>query len=71
MEPSDTRSGELNLQMKFIGLVAAVKKSSLGLFWAYNAPKELNISEWPGGLISFLNRSELGDSNAEVASCAL
>jgi hypothetical protein len=48
MEPNDTRSGELNLQTKFIGLVAAVKKPSLGLFWAYNAAKELNISEWPG-----------------------
>jgi hypothetical protein len=51
MEPNETRSGDFNLQMKFIGLDAAAMKSSVRLFWAYNAPKELNISEWPGGLI--------------------
>jgi hypothetical protein len=51
MEPNETRSGDFNLQMKFIGLDTAVKKSSVRLFWAYHAPKELNISEWPGGLI--------------------
>jgi hypothetical protein len=51
MEPNETRSGDFNLQMKFIGLDAAIKKSSVRLFWAYHAPKELNISEWPGGLI--------------------
>jgi hypothetical protein len=51
MEPNETRSGDFNLQMKFIGLDAALKKSSVRLFWAYRAPKELNISDWPGGLI--------------------
>ena len=51
MEPNETRSGDFNLQMKFIGLDAALKKSSVHLFWAYRAPKELNISEWPGGLV--------------------
>jgi hypothetical protein len=51
MEPNATRTGDFNLQMKFIGLDAAVKKSSVRLFWTYHAPKELNISEWPGGLI--------------------
>ena len=51
MQPDEAQSGDVNLQMKFIGLDAAVKKSSVRLFWAYNAPKELNISQWPGGLI--------------------
>jgi hypothetical protein len=51
MEPNEARSGDFNLQMKFIGLDAALKKSPVHLFWAYRAPKELNISEWPGGLI--------------------
>lgn len=51
MEPNETRSGDTNLQMKFIGLDSAIKKSPVRLFWAYNTPKELNISEWPGGLI--------------------
>jgi hypothetical protein len=51
MEPNETRSGDFDLQRKFIGLDAALKKSPVHLFWAYRAPKELNISEWPGGLI--------------------
>jgi len=51
VEPNDTQNGDINLQMKFIGLDLAIKKSSVRLFWAYNAPKELNISDWPGGLI--------------------
>jgi hypothetical protein len=51
VEPNDTQSGDINLQMKFIGLDSAIKESSVRLFWAYNAPKELNISDWPGGLI--------------------
>jgi hypothetical protein len=51
MELNETRTGDFNLQMKFIGLDAGLKKSPVHLFWAYRAPKELNISEWPGGLI--------------------
>jgi hypothetical protein len=51
MEPNETLSGDFNLQMKFIGLDGTVKKSSVRLFWAYNARKELNISDWSGGMI--------------------
>ena len=35
MEPNEVLSGDVNLQMKFIGLDKAVKKSSVRLFWAY------------------------------------
>jgi len=51
MEPNETRTGDFDLDRKFMGLDATVKKSSVRLFWAYHAPKALNISEWPGGMI--------------------
>jgi len=51
MAPNEMQSGDVDLRMKFIGLDAAIKKSSVRLFWAYHAPEQLNISEWPGGLI--------------------
>jgi hypothetical protein len=50
-QPNESRSGDVDLRMKFIGLDAVLKKSPVHLFWAYRAPKELNISEWPGGMI--------------------
>ena len=50
-EPNEQQSGDVNIQMKIVGLDAAVKKSDILLFWAYEAPKELNIQHWSGGWI--------------------
>jgi hypothetical protein len=50
-EPKEQQSGDINLHMKIIGLDAALKKSDIFLFWAYEAPKEMNISRWSGGWI--------------------
>jgi len=51
MEPSETRSGDVDITRKFSGLEKAAKKSSILLFWAYHAPKAFGGPEWPGGLI--------------------
>jgi len=51
MEPNEQQTGEVNLQMRFIGLDAALKKSDIHLFWAYEAPKELNIPRRLGGWV--------------------
>jgi hypothetical protein len=37
--------------MRFKGLDAALKKSEVHLFWAYEAPKQLNIPHWSGGWV--------------------
>jgi hypothetical protein len=50
-EPNEQQGGEVNLQMKLAGLDSAVKKSEIHLFWAYEAPKELNIPRWSGGWV--------------------
>ena len=50
-EPNEEQSGEINLQMKLTGLDSAVRKSDIHLFWAYQAPKELNIPSWSGGWV--------------------
>jgi len=50
-EPNEQQSGDINLHMKIAGLDAATKKSDVFLFWAYEAPKELNIPHWSGGWI--------------------
>jgi hypothetical protein len=49
--PNEAQSGEVNLQTRFKGLEAALGKSDVHLFWAYEAPKELNISRWSGGWV--------------------
>ena len=51
MDPNEQQSGDVNLQLRFIGLDAALKKSDIHLFWTYQAPKELNIRRWSGGWI--------------------
>jgi hypothetical protein len=51
MDPNEQQSGDINLQMRFIGLDAALKKSDIHLFWTYQAPKELNSPRWSGGWI--------------------
>jgi len=50
-EPSEQQTGDINLQMKIVGLDAALKKSDIVLFWAYEAPKELKIPRYSGGWI--------------------
>lgn len=50
-EPNESLSGEINLRKHFSGLDNALKKSDIHLYWAYEAPKELNIAKWSGGWI--------------------
>ena len=50
-EPNESLSGEINLRQHFDGLDNALKKSDIHLYWAYDAPKELNIPKWSGGWI--------------------
>jgi hypothetical protein len=50
-ESNESLSGEINLREHFKGLDNALKKSEIHLYWAYEAPKELNIAQWSGGWI--------------------
>jgi len=49
LEPNESLSGEVSLDKAFSGLDAALKKSDINLFWAYEAPEELHIAHWSGG----------------------
>jgi hypothetical protein len=49
MEPNESLSGDVSLDKAFTGFDAALKKSDVQLFWAYEAPKELRIAHWSGG----------------------
>ena len=49
MEPKESLSGDVSLDKAFTGFGAALKKSDVHLFWAYEAPKELHIARWSGG----------------------
>jgi hypothetical protein len=51
MEPNESLSGDVSLDKAFTGFDAALKKSDIHLFWAYEAPKELRIAHWSGGWI--------------------
>jgi hypothetical protein len=51
LEPNESLSGEIDLHKHFGGLSKALKKSEIHLYWAYDAPKELNIAHWSGGWI--------------------
>lgn len=51
VEPGQTLTGTLDLDGIFKGLDEARKKSDVHLFWAYQAPPELNIGGWSGGWI--------------------
>jgi hypothetical protein len=51
VEPGQTLSGTLDLDGIFEGLDEARRKSDVHLFWAYQAPPELNIGRWSGGWI--------------------
>jgi hypothetical protein len=51
LEPNGSISGKIDLQRVIPELAEALKKSDVHLFWAYGAPKELNIARWSGGWI--------------------
>ena len=51
LEPNESLSGDVSLDKAFTGLAAALRKSDIHLFWAYEAPKELGIARWCGGWI--------------------
>jgi hypothetical protein len=51
IEPNESLSGEVNLEKAFAGFDAALRESDIHVFWAYQAPKELNIGRWSGGWI--------------------
>jgi hypothetical protein len=51
LEPNGSISGDVDLQRFVPGLDKALRKSDVHLFWAYQAPKELNIAQWSGGWI--------------------
>jgi hypothetical protein len=51
LKPNESLSGDVSLEKAFTGLDAALKKSDVHLFWAYEAPEELHIPRWSGGWI--------------------
>jgi hypothetical protein len=51
LEPGESLSGEVDLNGIFRGLDDAIKRSDVHLFWAYQAPPELNIGTWSGGWV--------------------
>lgn len=51
LEPKGSLSGSIDLQRIFKDLNKALSKSDVHLFWAYDAPKELEIDRWSGGWI--------------------
>ena len=51
VQPGQTLTGTIDLDGIFKGLDEVRKKSDVHLFWAYQAPHELNIGGWSGGWI--------------------
>jgi hypothetical protein len=51
LEPYGSLSGDIDLQSVFPDLEKALKKSDINLFWAYEAPPELQSTRWSGGWI--------------------
>jgi hypothetical protein len=51
VQPGQTLTGTLDLEGIFKGLDEARRKSDVHLFWAYQAPPELNVGRWSGGWI--------------------
>lgn len=51
LEPHGSLSGDIDLQSVLPGLEEALKKSDIHLFWAYEAPGELQAARWSGGWI--------------------
>jgi hypothetical protein len=57
LEPHGSLSGDIDLQSFLPGLEEVLKKSEIHLFWAYEAPEELQSTRWSGGWI-FLPRTK-------------
>jgi hypothetical protein len=51
LEAHGSLSGDLDLRRVLPGLEEALKKSDIHLFWAYQAPEELQATRWSGGWI--------------------
>jgi hypothetical protein len=51
LEAKGSLSGTIDLQRAFKDLSKVLNKSDVHLFWAYYAPKELEIDSWSGGWI--------------------
>lgn len=51
LEPYGSLSGDIDLQSVLPGLEDLLKKSDINLFWAYEAPQELQSTRWSGGWI--------------------
>jgi len=51
LEPHGSLSGDIDLQSDLPGLEEALQKSDIHLFWAYEAPQELESTGWSGGWI--------------------
>jgi hypothetical protein len=51
LEPHGSLSGDIDLQSVLPGLEEALKKTDIHLFWAYEAPEELQAARWSGGWI--------------------
>jgi len=50
-DPNKSLSGDISLEQAFTGLDAALKKSDVHLFWAYQPPEDLRLAHWSGGWI--------------------
>ncbi len=51
LSPGASLSGDIHLNWVIRDLDRVTKQSDVHLFWAYESPKELNISHWSGGWI--------------------
>lgn len=51
MEPNTSLTGKIDLEAIFPDIDRVLKDRDLQLFWAYEAPAELNIPRWSGGWI--------------------
>jgi hypothetical protein len=50
VKPGETLTGEVDLRYVIRDL-SVLKKSDVLLFWAYQAPAELHLPRWQGGLV--------------------
>ena len=51
LSPNQPSTKDIDLEELFPKLRGALKHFDVQVFWAYKAPKALNISEWSGGWI--------------------
>ena len=51
LNPKEAIRGQIDLRKIFRGLDDVLRRSDVQLFWAYEAPEELNIPHWSGGWI--------------------